>query len=264
MAQQRQLPPMGAPAAMLDFDGTLADLFSKVDWSGLLDALGELYQQGGVPAPVVAEHRHGGWGLLYAMYAYTLDHLPDQAALLQEQAHELIHRYEVARWKEVRFYNGATDLVASLRHRGLRVGIITNNTGQTMSMLLAGHRIGTLVDGIIGRREPTRMKPYPHQIEEFLARFSCPPEGSFYLGDSVVDMQAADSAKVAALGVVTGRATAEELLSAGAVWVSPNLRDVQRRLQREGIPPRRILDPPSGGGGERERSLEAVGPLRAT
>lgn len=85
-------------------------------------------------------------------------------------------------------------LLEGLRGR-CALAVCTNRT-TTIRDVLESHRLSAYFDLVVSALDVPRPKPYPDQLRRALATFGLPPQATIYVGDSTVDMQAAQAAEV--------------------------------------------------------------------
>ena len=73
---------------------------------------------------------------------------------------------------------------------------IATNRSDSMPTLLREHNIGPFFDCIVSANDVARPKPYPDQLLKLLDYFGIDSGQMLYVGDSIVDQQAADAAGV--------------------------------------------------------------------
>jgi pyrophosphatase PpaX len=107
---------------------------------------------------------------------------------------------------------GADALVAELLDLGVPVGVVSSKRAD---MVRQGMRVTELphVDVVVGLLETTAHKPDPEPLLEGARRLGVDPADCIYVGDAVVDVQAARAAGMAAVAVTWG-AGEEEMLRA--------------------------------------------------
>lgn len=92
------------------------------------------------------------------------------------------------------------------------LGVVTTKTGQYSKMLLDNMGVGNYFTCIIGRENVINPKPDAEPILKALEFFSPVPKNQIYmLGDTPLDIQAADSAGIQSIAVTTGYASLESL-----------------------------------------------------
>ena len=105
---------------------------------------------------------------------------------------------------------GAVEAVAAVRDLGLRVVVVTSKMGRLARLHL--EHLGLAVDGLAGDL-------YAEEKAAALVEHGV----RWYVGDHVADMVAARTAGVPGIGVATGPCSADELRTAGAARVLPDL-----------------------------------------
>jgi len=105
-------------------------------------------------------------------------------------------------------YSGMPELIARLRHRGVALGCVTNNQGALVRAILRTHAIDLRV---WGEEDIPTVKPSPSGLLLAARQLGMPPSACTYVGDSLVDAQAARAAGMAAIGVTWGTHRREEL-----------------------------------------------------
>ena len=124
---------------------------------------------------------------------------------------------------------GARDLFLELPRAGIPHAIATaSRAGQVLASVDALELPSRpmIVDGSHVRHA----KPAPDLLLLAARRLGVTPDACWYAGDSTWDMQAARAAGMTAAGVVTGFATADNLLEAGADFATQDLAELQRRI----------------------------------
>lgn len=76
-----------------------------------------------------------------------------------------------------------------------KTAIATNRT-YTIPIILKEHNIARFFDCIVSADDVARPKPYPDQLFKLLDFFDIDSDQMLYIGDSIVDQQAADAAGV--------------------------------------------------------------------
>jgi HAD superfamily hydrolase (TIGR01549 family) len=85
-------------------------------------------------------------------------------------------------------------LLTYLRGRW-KTAVATNRT-DTMQRVLKEHNLEGFFDLVISASDVARPKPHPEQLLTIIAHFGIQPEELCFIGDSDLDQQAADAAKV--------------------------------------------------------------------
>jgi pyrophosphatase PpaX len=122
---------------------------------------------------------------------------PDRA---EEAVARLYTCYERA-FSGTRPFPGILDLMRTLRDGGRRVGLFTGRGRPSTDRLLAGAGLAPWIEGSVTGDEVPHSKPAPDGLLALTRAFSVQPRDLVYVGDSPLDLQAADAAGVAFLGV---------------------------------------------------------------
>lgn len=97
-------------------------------------------------------------------------------------------------------------------HRFAKLGVVTTKTGQYSQMLLRHMGIDGYFTCIVGREHVQNPKPSAEPILKALEFFTKPQKVSvFMIGDTPLDIQAANNAKVQGIAVTSGYASLETL-----------------------------------------------------
>ena len=179
---------LNAPQAVLfDLDGTLAD--TAPDLAAAANKL--RLDRGLEPAPYeklrpVASH--GARGLIGAAFGIA----PGEAGF-DELRNAFLANYESAIAVHSRLFEGVSDMLESLRQRGIAWGVVTNKIERYTLPLIP--LIGlSHAHCIIGGDTTPHPKPHPAPLLEAARRVGVPPQACWYVGDDLRDIQAARAA----------------------------------------------------------------------
>ena len=109
-----------------------------------------------------------------------------------------------------------------LRSQGLRLGVVTNDTGHGARAHLATAGVLERFDFVAGFDDGHGAKPAPGALLAFAKAVGVAPARVVMVGDSTHDLIAGRAAGMACLGVLTGTATHGDL-AAGADAVLPDI-----------------------------------------
>jgi HAD superfamily hydrolase (TIGR01509 family) len=120
---------------------------------------------------------------------------------------------------------GAIELLQALDDRGILWAVATSSRRE---------QVGASIDAMGLSRRPIiidgsqvkRAKPAPDLLIVAARELGVEPSGSWYVGDAIWDMQAANAAGMPAIGVASGSATADELAEAGASYTVKDLGEL--------------------------------------
>jgi len=155
-----------------------------------------------------------------------LDHLPghDLAALtaMINRSAESVDMAEVV---------PLVPLFGTLRARGLRLGVATNDAEAPARAHLARHGLSGLVDFVAGYDSGHGAKPDPGMCRAFAAAVGIAPARVLMVGDSQHDLDAGRAAGMRTVAVLTGIAT-ESDLAGHAEAVLPDIGALPAWLDR--------------------------------
>lgn len=100
--------------------------------------------------------------------------------------------------------------VARLKARGITLAIVSTKNRSRIESFLERENLSQAFDFIIGGEDVSRHKPDPEGLQQAVARLNTPLEESLYVGDSVVDAEAARRAGMAFAAVLSGVTAREE------------------------------------------------------
>ncbi len=125
-------------------------------------------------------------------------------------------------------------LLESLRARGLRLGVITNDAARPAKVHLRAAGILHYFDMVLGCDSGFGQKPGAGQINAFLEIHGGSAARTLMVGDSAHDLASARAAGCHGIGVLTGLAT-ERQLAPLARAVLPSIADLPRWLDEAAL-----------------------------
>ncbi len=212
-------------AICFDFDYTLGDSTDSIV-AGFQYAFAKL----GWPVPE-RETVRGTIGYLLEDAYTLLTGDEDQEHKAQFRAYFL----EVAKPRqreETTLFPGAAELLRGLHDRGVRLGIVSTKTGETIQYIMERFGLADTLEFVIGSYDVTHHKPHPEGILKALERMDVPPEEFLYCGDTVLDAQAAQGAGVDFAAVLNGTTPAQAFSPWPCVYVAEDLDDLARALEK--------------------------------
>jgi len=212
----REVDARPARAVLFDLDGTL------VETDDLLVA--RFVQLTSLLEPILSEDRRSRMGrkLLTANEALvngfiTFLDILHLDGLLFRVSH-LIRRLQGQRDPDdFVLVNGAQGMLHALEQRRLMLGIVTSRSSAEVAAFLSQHGISDLFWVAITRDDVRRLKPHPMSVLQAAERLGLPPEQCVLVGDTAIDVRAAQRAGALAVGVLCGFGTARDLREADLV-----------------------------------------------
>ena len=191
------------PVVVFDLDGTLVDTISLI----------------------VASYQHA--------FTTVLDREEDEAVIRSwigqplirgfrsvspEHADELFSTYIA--WNRanterlIKRYAGVTELLADLTTAGVRIAAATSKLREPAEMAVVLTGLDAYLDTLVTLEDTTEHKPLPEPLLLAVERLGADPAHAAYVGDAVVDLQAARNAGMAAVGVTWGAGLRTDMAAA--------------------------------------------------
>jgi len=209
----------GYEAVIFDFDFTLADSFK-----GIVQCANHALHVMGLPPTTPDEIRK--------TVGYSL---PESLVRLAGEEHSArggeYMRLFVEKADEVMagctyVYDYVPETVEHLRGRGLRLGIVSTKYRYRIEDVLGREGLLEPFEVIVGGEDVSEFKPDPESLNLALGKMVISPEAVLYVGDSVVDAEAAMRADVPFAAVLSGP-TPREAFSKFETWmILDSVRDL--------------------------------------
>lgn len=211
--------------AIFDVDGTLVDSHAMIT-----AAMARAFSDVGIAAPATDRMLSiVGLSLVDAMAVLKPDLRPETHRQLAEAYKQAFWSLRAAGTIPEALFDGARELLESLRSRGVRLGIATGKSRRGVDHLIAAHGFDGWFE-TVQTSDTHPSKPHPSMIVTALAETSCAPAGAIMIGDTSYDMAMARQAGVGAAGVAWGNHLATELEAAGAHRISKNFKELSSDL----------------------------------
>jgi len=105
---------------------------------------------------------------------------------------------------------GAADTVRALHDEGLRLAIVSQKLRHLVFAVLEREDLGGCFEVVLGGQDVPAFKPDPRGLQMALERLGVDADDAIYIGDTVIDAEAAANANMRFIGVLTGPTTAAE------------------------------------------------------
>lgn len=124
------------------------------------------------------------------------------------------------------FFPETQAVLAALKERGVRIGIISTKYRFRIRELLEQHFADDFMDIIVGGEDVQTAKPSPEGLLYAISRLNADKSRVLYIGDSTVDAETARAAGVDFTGITHGVTTAEELAPYPHVCIMASLEEL--------------------------------------
>lgn len=146
-----------------------------------------------------------------------------------EEGIELFKKYQKEKSDEITvpntvFIGDAKEVLQILKNRGKKIGIVSSRWGQRINDIFENLNSRELIDFIIGTEHVENYKLNPEGLFKMIDMIDA--KNPLYIGDSYIDAQAAQNAKIDFVGVTTGTTSREKLESYPHISVLDDLKDI--------------------------------------
>lgn len=218
----------GLCAAIFDFDFTLGDSSEPV----LACFNGAFSDLGLVPAEPESIRRTIGLSLEEALERLTGRAEPEFQKRFRTRFVAHADRVMV---EHTELLPGVRDTLDSLRTRGLQLAIVSTKYRYRIEAILEGLGVRDRISVIVGNEDVPLPKPDPRGLRLALESLEVAAGEAVYVGDHVVDAEAANRASIPFVGVLTGTKPEHELAGYPHLAILPSAGDLPRFLAEAGI-----------------------------
>jgi pyrophosphatase PpaX len=113
--------------------------------------------------------------------------------------------------KDIHLFPGVNELLARLKEKGVRIGLVSNGTGGRIKKEMDKNGIRGYFDAVITDDEIKDFKPNPIGLREALKFIGVDAKDSIYVGDMAEDIQAGRNAGTSTAAVTWGAHSLERL-----------------------------------------------------
>lgn len=198
-------------AFIFDLDGTLIDSLADI-----AESVNRMLEARGHPRCDVELFREMVGDGMEKLVERALPPAARDAATIKACVEEYRAHYDQLWQQQTRPYVGIPELLAALKARGLRLGVISNKAHR-FTVPMTEHFFGSgCFDHILGQRQEVPRKPDPASAREMAERLGLRLEQMAYVGDSGIDMEFARASGMLGVGVTWGFRSVAELSAQGA------------------------------------------------
>ena len=212
--------------AVFDLDGTLVN--SVCD---LADATNKALEELGLPTFETDRYYHFvGNGTRKLCERVLPEELRSDGQI--DRLHEMFAiNYERCCFNKTRPYDGISELLGTLRERGIRCAVASNKP-DSFSCRIVKHFFGDTFDLVVGKREGVPTKPDPAVIQYIMTALGFTADETVIIGDSDVDIITAKNTGTRSIGCVWGFRGEAELRNAGCTNIANTPTDIAAIIDR--------------------------------
>jgi phosphoglycolate phosphatase len=204
---------------LFDFDYTLAD-----SERGIVMCFEHVFEQYGFKGISKAA--------IKATIGYTVEDALSQLTgvkdpvRVQEMRSMYSKKSEEVMAVNTKLYPATIPLLEAIKKNGGRVAIVSTKKRIRINESIAAYKMESLVDAVIGGEDVTQAKPSPEGLLKAMDTLKAEKQHTLYFGDSVVDSEAAQSAGVDFVGLLTGTTPKSVFEKAPYVKIAADLHEV--------------------------------------
>lgn len=206
-------------AYLFDFDLTLAD-----SSAGIIASAQTALERMGFPVPDADTVRRSIGLPLEASFTFLTAN--QDAALAKTYSRHFVAHADKVMVAMTHFYPPVPPLLRQLRKQDIQVGIVSTKFRYRIDAILRHAGLEQYVDVVVGGEDVARHKPHPEGIRKALEAIVVAPADAIYVGDHIMDAQAARAAGTRFIGVVTGSIGYEDWQAEGESAVRKDLSEL--------------------------------------
>lgn len=204
---------------IFDLDGTLLDTLDDLH-AAVNHGLAEFGLPKASPEEIAARLGNGSERLISLCLPEGREDPLFEPVFNSYLAHYMAHGQD-----KTRPYPGVLELLRELGNAGVRSAIVSNKP-HAATVELAEHYFSGLVLSAVGEQRGIRRKPAPDSIISAMSQLHAEPSRTVYIGDSEVDIMAAQNAGIDCISVTYGFRTRAELISSGGTIFADNAQEI--------------------------------------
>ncbi|MGB9404178.1 MAG: HAD-IA family hydrolase [Candidatus Acidiferrales bacterium] len=187
----------GIRSVIFDFDYTLAD-----SSAGVFDCINTALVQMGF----VAAGRQQADATIGLPLAETFSRLTGNAdePLRAEFVGRFHQRAEVVMVNSTKVFGFVPEMLRGVRDRGISAAVASTKGRKHIEEILERLELRSIFGTIVGGNDVECQKPHPEALFAVMQRLGTSPAESLYIGDSVVDAEAASRAGISFIAVLSG------------------------------------------------------------
>jgi phosphoglycolate phosphatase len=187
-------------AVVFDLDGTL--ITSNHDYGEMARRVKEILEDAGAPKESLGPQRRV-WEIIQGGVR-SLQELglpPEKIKGILDRMDRALNDVELSSLESVEPMPGASELLESLKKRGVKTGIATRSHGEYAIKSLEATRLADYVDVVLARDQAEFPKPDPRHLLQVLAELNATPQSAIFVGDTETDQRTARAAGIPFMGV---------------------------------------------------------------
>jgi phosphoglycolate phosphatase len=198
-------------AIIFDLDGTLLDTLEDISISANFALISLGFQ-----AQEREKYRYFVGEGVFKLFENIFASDPQDKETIQKAVTLFEGHYAKQFNQNTKLYDGISKMLSFLQKRGFKMAILSNKPDSFTKLCAIKYLREWKFDVVYGAREGVPRKPHPKGALDIVELLHVKPEECYYLGDTMIDMQTANSAGMIALGALWGFREEAELREYGA------------------------------------------------
>jgi len=125
---------------------------------------------------------------------------------------------------ETKLFEGVSNLIDNLKPK-YKIGIVTSSPRKYAEKLIDFHDLNIPI--LVGYHDTSFHKPHPEPILHGIKQMDTTAESTIYVGDQVIDIDAAKTAGCISIGVTWGDDSAEDIKNSAPDFIANNPIEIQ-------------------------------------
>ena len=208
-------------AFIFDIDGTLVDT-AQIH----IDSWARAFKESGIDIPADKIRLQLGRRASEIVQSLVLGISEDNITHIVERKRTIFREY----YPLIKPFPMVKELFALLSKKGMKLALATSTTRYDAEFYVEILSIKGLLGAVITAEDIQNSKPHPEIFLKAAEQLGVEPRESVVVGDSFHDIEAAKSAGMVAIGVLTGGYSAEGLMAAGADKIYRDIKDLYNHI----------------------------------
>lgn len=195
---------------IFDLDGTLVNSLEDIS-----DAMNTVLEKLNYPTHTYDAYQYFIGSGLRNLVSKALPSSNNTESEIEDCFQNMIEEYRKICTFKTKPYKGIVELLDNLKSQNLKLAVFSNKADELTKKIVT-EIFPDYFDAAIGLSTEALKKPNPFEAIEISKNWKLNTEEIIFVGDSDIDMQTANNAKMFAVGVSWGYRTEKELIESGA------------------------------------------------
>lgn len=218
---------------LFDFDRTMVFLYSN---RNLLSELGRLMTEFYCEyIPIEYDYAKDGYFVWHEAHREVEKKYDSVKALeINRKAEQIVTSFEMKLVKEKQLFGDVVDTIKKMYEKGVYLGIVSSNSTSIIKEKLKCEGIIECFKVVYGREipfDPDKLKPSSYPLISAINELGFDKTEVWYVGDDIIDIDAARRAGISVVGMATGNYTMEELCERGADITADSMKSLYKYFE---------------------------------